>query len=115
MQAIETRYFGPGNVRGSRIKATTASGISMTQDLTHETTLEREHYRVAQALADKLKWGKLIGAETKRGMVFVLDGGLKDALSTMIDHASEKYPHFESERGQRDIKSAKDALLRADY
>lgn len=115
MQTIETKYFGPGNVRGSRIKATSTSGLTLTQHLTHETTLEKEHYRVAQALADKLNWEcKLIGGETKRGMIFVLDGGLKDALRTMIDHAGEAHPHFESERGQRDIQAARDALLRVD-
>lgn len=35
---------------------------------------------------------------------------LRAALATMIEHASEKYPHFESERGQRDIQMAKLAM-----
>lgn len=74
MQAIETKYFGPGNVRGSRIKATTSSGISLTQGLTYETKIELEHRRVAQALADKLRWkGRLISGETRKGMVFVFE------------------------------------------
>jgi hypothetical protein len=72
MQAIETKYFAAGNVRGSRIKATSWSGLSLTQGLTHETTIEQEHRRVAQALADKLQWkGELIGGALKRGYVFV--------------------------------------------
>lgn len=29
-----------------------------------------------------------------------------EALETMIDHASETFPHFESARGQRDIAAA---------
>jgi len=38
---------------------------------------------------------------------------LKDALEslrTLVEHAGEKYPHFESERGQKEIAEAR-ALL----
>lgn len=35
---------------------------------------------------------------------------LEYALKTMVDHACEMYPHFESERGQRDIEQARNAL-----
>jgi hypothetical protein len=35
------------------------------------------------------------------------------ALETLVDHAQEKYPHFESERGQRDIAAALKAIARA--
>jgi hypothetical protein len=31
----------------------------------------------------------------------------------MIDHAKEEYPHFESTRGQIDIKRAEDAIEQA--
>ena len=30
------------------------------------------------------------------------------ALATLIEHASEQYPHFESPRGQADIRAAKE-------
>lgn len=32
------------------------------------------------------------------------------SLETLILHAEEKYPHFESPRGQQDIAKAKDAV-----
>lgn len=56
MQAITTKYIGPRAKRGSRIKATSASGQSVT--LTYEPALrsEENHRRVAQALATKLGW-----------------------------------------------------------
>ena len=38
---------------------------------------------------------------------------LVKALETMTDHAEEVYPHFESERGRRDIKQARAALAQA--
>ena len=38
---------------------------------------------------------------------------LREALLTLADHASETYPHFESERGQRDIAQARAALVQS--
>lgn len=35
------------------------------------------------------------------------------ALDTLTDHAQEVYPHFESERGQKDIAQALAALAKA--
>jgi hypothetical protein len=35
---------------------------------------------------------------------------LREALDVLVDHAEETYPHFESERGQRDIAQARAAL-----
>jgi len=32
------------------------------------------------------------------------------AVEVLISHAKEVYPHFESERGVRDIKAAEDAV-----
>lgn len=32
------------------------------------------------------------------------------AIRALIEHAREKYPHFESERGQRDLQNALDAI-----
>jgi hypothetical protein len=33
-----------------------------------------------------------------------------EAVETLVDHAEEMYPHFESERGQRDIAEASAVL-----
>lgn len=38
---------------------------------------------------------------------------LRDALGVLIEHASEQYPHFESERGQRDLAQARAAYAKA--
>ena len=38
---------------------------------------------------------------------------LLEALIILVDHAQEAYPHFESERGQRDIEQAKVAIAKA--
>jgi uncharacterized SAM-binding protein YcdF (DUF218 family) len=35
------------------------------------------------------------------------------ALKILVDHASETYPHFECERGQRDIAQARAAITKA--
>lgn len=39
---------------------------------------------------------------------------LLEALRVLADHAQEKYPHFESERGQADIKAALGAIAKAE-
>jgi hypothetical protein len=39
---------------------------------------------------------------------------LLQALKTLTDHAQEQYPHFESERGQRDIAQALAAIHNAE-
>lgn len=37
-----------------------------------------------------------------------------DALRVLVDHAQEAYPHFESDRGQRDIASALAVLAKVE-
>lgn len=54
-QAIETKFFGPGNVRGSRVKAICDAG-SITLDWNHRLNGDENHIAAAQALATKLKW-----------------------------------------------------------
>ena len=39
---------------------------------------------------------------------------LLDILRTLTDHASETYPHFESERGQREITRARNVIAKAE-
>jgi len=60
----------------------------------------------------------LQGGHTKDGMVWVhvpfseKYNAALDALRVLVDHAKETYPHFESERGQRDIAQAEAVLNR---
>jgi hypothetical protein len=77
-QAIETRYFGPTNVKGSRVKAECAAG-SVTIDWASELNVDQNHYRAAWMLIEKLGWNKtsrvtgLKMGQLKRGSyVFVL-------------------------------------------
>lgn len=55
LQAIETRYLGPTNVRGSRVKATAAAG-SLTTDWDDALNSEQNHLRAALMLSSKFDW-----------------------------------------------------------
>ena len=54
-QAIVTKYIGPSNTKGSRIKARAAAG-SVTVHLDHSLNIENSHAKAAEALANKFKW-----------------------------------------------------------
>jgi hypothetical protein len=69
-QAIQTKYFGPGNVRGARVKASAEAG-SVTLSWDHSKGVEENHAAAAQALAEKFKWvgpryGCLVGGALPR-------------------------------------------------
>lgn len=72
-QAIETKYIGPGNVRGSRYKATSAAG-SIIVDADDALSPEDNHCLAAQMLAAKKAWrGEWWGGQLKSGhYVFVV-------------------------------------------
>lgn len=55
MQAIVTKYFGPGNVRGSRIKATASAG-SVTIEWDSSLNADKNHCAAARALTLKFGW-----------------------------------------------------------
>jgi hypothetical protein len=84
-QSITTKYLGPTNASGSRIKATArkaGNGFpaqALTVPYTYEGT-EREHCKAAQALAEKLGWsGVWVGGGNvdENGYVFVSLGLLQ--------------------------------------
>lgn len=72
-QAITTKYFGPGNVKGSRVKATAAAGnIILHWDDSLNT--EQNHALAAKTLAEKMKWNGsyyMGGLPDNKGYVFV--------------------------------------------
>lgn len=71
MKAIETKYVGPGNVRGSRIIATDSDGNRAIIPYPHELNTEQAHAAAALALCGKMKWrGTLNAGSTRRGYVF---------------------------------------------
>lgn len=80
MQSITTKFLGPTNSRGSRIRATTASGKSLTIPYCHESG-HQSHAKAALALARKLSWeGTLIEGWAKDGMVFVFESGNRHTI-----------------------------------
>lgn len=59
MQAIRTTYHGPGNVRGSRIKATCAAkSIILDYDHSLSHGLDNNHRKAAETLIEQLGWNE---------------------------------------------------------
>ena len=75
-KAIVTKYLGPTNYRGSRIKASDMDGNSITIGYPHELSGIAVHEKAARALMDKMGWtGKIAGGGLKNGYVFVFVEG----------------------------------------
>ena len=70
-QAIETKYHGPTNYRGSRVSATAEAGrIYVPWD--YALGIEENHRAAAMAFRDKMKWGGIwVGGGTRAGFCFV--------------------------------------------
>jgi hypothetical protein len=80
-QAIQTKFLGPTDCRGSRVKATTESGVSITIDWDHSKNVEENHTAAAFALAAKLGWtGEWVGGAIKAGYAFVSPRGMGDDM-----------------------------------
>lgn len=75
MQAIQTRYFGPTNMRGSRIKAfSEAFPRGVTVPFEHAIGIEGNHDAAARAFIKAHEWyGSWArgGAADNRGYVYV--------------------------------------------
>lgn len=74
MIAIECKYHGPTDTRGSRITASTCNGQRVTISYPYELSGDEVYKAAADALVKKLGWGfegKLVGGHVKDGMVFV--------------------------------------------
>jgi len=66
-QAIVTKYLGPSNVRGSRVKATAQAG-SLTLNWDDALNAGDNHRIAAHALARKFKWsGAWVGGGLPSG------------------------------------------------
>ena len=72
MQAIQTKYLGPTDSRGARIKAFAQAG-SMTFDWDYELNPDQNAHKAAKAFCKKFNWEwHLIGGCLKDGSyVFV--------------------------------------------
>lgn len=93
MQAIYTKYLGPTDARGSRIKATSASGQSVTIGYPHDKREGAEaHAQAALALCQKLEWsGELIAGALHDGYVFVFSTGERFASPVTEEQQREAY------------------------
>ena len=72
MKAIKTKYIGPTNTKGSRMRATDEDGNSVT--ITWDDSLDSlaNHEAGAVALCNKTDWvGNLVGGHLKNCMVWV--------------------------------------------
>ena len=80
-QAIETKFMGPTNTKGSRVKASCAAGSLIVQ-WQHELNSDENHLRAAKLLQTKLNWDKynrLHGGVLKSGVyVFVQNARRND-------------------------------------
>lgn len=58
MIAIQTKYLGPTNTKGARIKAFTCNGHSATIDYNYALSDEKLHFEAVKALKEKhaLDW-----------------------------------------------------------
>lgn len=72
MKAITTKYIGPTNFRGSRVKASDGDGNSYTMAWDSAYGAESNHRAAVQSLCAKMLWhGTLVAGETKHGWVWV--------------------------------------------
>lgn len=134
MQAIITKYIGATNFKPSRVKASCERG-SITISYDHQFDMEKAHIQAADALVakfvaeDKERYGtkrnpwsaaRVCGCLPSGDFAHVFTpsvmgaaGEMLTALQVITEHAKERFPHFESERGQEDIKAAEFAITKA--
>ena len=76
MKAIMTKYLGPTDRRGSRIKATDSDGNNLVQGYDSALNSDDNHKAAAKALRDKMGWkGRMIGGWVGNEMAFVFEDG----------------------------------------
>jgi hypothetical protein len=88
-QAIETKYIGPTNTKGARIKASAWAG-SVTIPYDYSGT-EKAHWRAALALIEKYGWEKsgwVMGGNAKTtGFCFVRNCELNSTKGLNIEES----------------------------
>jgi hypothetical protein len=70
-QAIETKYIGPTNQRGARIRATPVGGGDLMHNWNYSLGIEGNHFAAAEALRVELNWSSIkAGSATAKGYAF---------------------------------------------
>jgi hypothetical protein len=78
MKAISTKFLGPTNTKGSRIKAFDGDGNSVTISKDYGLDTYDSHKKAALKLCNKMRWkgcSRLVGGGTKTGFAFVFCNG----------------------------------------
>src|SRR3954468_11850529 len=86
-QAIQTKFLGPTNSRGSRVKASAAAG-SVTIVWDHRLNPEQNHRAAAEMFANRMNWTGAWAAGTlpSGDMVFVnTEEGQPEPAFTVYD------------------------------
>ena len=92
MDAIETRFLGATDYRGSRITATTRGNRVESVTVSYDSALNSfdNHRAAAVALIRKLRWMDVtfVPGSTTRGYVFVADTNAGDIIREYGESAS---------------------------
>ncbi len=81
-QAIVTKYLGPTNFRGARVKASAQAG-SVTISWDHGLGVDENHAAAAKAFAEKMDWyGRYVagGMPDGSGNCYVMQNGRTEDL-----------------------------------
>lgn len=98
-QAIITKYLGPTNSRGSRVKASCEAG-SVTIDWNDALDSLENHAAAALALATKLQWterNQFIPGGLSNGFVFVAVPKVRKVLTN--NKGEERIVYFDQVKG----------------
>lgn len=90
-KAITTKYIGPTERRGSRVKAFDGDGHSVTIGFDSSLSSAKAHAKAAEALCRKMNWsGTLVSGGIRGGEVFVFvdDAALLPENSIRITFAN---------------------------
>ena len=93
MKAIQTRYLGPTNVRGSRIKAFAEGGNQLTVSYDHDS--DNPHRDAAVALCKKLGWAGTLaeGGLPNGDCVFVFCDATSCLTAVSPKYPQPRHPH----------------------
>jgi hypothetical protein len=117
MQAIVTKYYGPTNHRGSRIKATAGNGASVTIPYPHELNIEAAHRKAAETLLTRMGWtGRLIAGGLSDGYVFVFaeDDASRECCRLVLEWAKTPGEHGGNPYCHPFVRAARKALGNVD-
>jgi len=70
MKAIKTKYLGPTNTRGSRIKASDGCGNAIVINWDYELDVDKNHKVAAITLCKKMKWNTSFATGWHEGFAF---------------------------------------------